>query len=64
VEPVHDRTFSASQLAIIAAVIVVVADVVDLFAALAAYREEQESSNDNKRKLEDICKYIQDKLNS
>jgi len=64
VKPVSDRTFSASQLAIIAAVIVIVADVVDLFAAVAAYREEQESSNDNKRKLEDICKYIQDKINS
>lgn len=59
-----DQCFSASQLAIIAAVIVVIADVIGLIAAVSAYREEQESADSNKRKLEDICKYIQDKLNS
>lgn len=59
-----DSNFSASQLAIIAAIVTVIGDILGLAAAVSAAKEEKESSDNNRRKLEDICKYIKDKLES
>lgn len=59
-----EHFFSSTQLAIIAAVVVIIADIIGLFSAVSAFNEEQASADNNKKKLEDICKYIQDKLNS
>lgn len=64
VDPVAEHFFSSTQLAIIAAVVVIIADIIGLFSAVSAFNEEQASADNNKKKLEDICKYIQDKLNS
>lgn len=55
---------SATQLAIIAAVIVLIGDAIALIAALAAFREEQQNEIEAKRALEAKIKYLQDKLKS
>jgi multisubunit Na+/H+ antiporter MnhG subunit len=55
---------SSTQLAIIAAVIMVIADVIALIAALAAYNEEQQNEEEKKHELECKIKYLQDKLQS
>lgn len=54
--------FSSAQLAVIAAVIMVIADVIGLISALAAFNEEQQSKEETKRELINIIKYLQDKL--
>jgi len=53
---------SSTQLAIIAAVIMVIGDVIGLMAALAAFNEEQQSKEETRRELKNKIKYLQDKL--
>ncbi|HHV98794.1 MAG TPA: hypothetical protein GXX36_04350 [Clostridiaceae bacterium] len=54
--------FSSTQLSIIAAVIMVIADLIGLVAALAAFDEEQQSKEETRRQLKNKIKYLQDKL--
>lgn len=51
---------SSTQLAIIAAVIMVIGDVIGLMAALAAFNEEQQSKEETRRELKNKIKYLQD----
>jgi predicted amino acid-binding ACT domain protein len=53
---------SSTQLAIIAAVVTVIGDVLALIAALAALKEEQQSKEEAKCELENKIKHLQDKL--
>jgi len=55
---------SSTQLAIIAAVITVIGDLIALIAALAAFDEEQQGKEETRRELENNIKYKQDKLKS
>jgi cell division protein ZapA (FtsZ GTPase activity inhibitor) len=55
---------SSTQLAIIAAVIVLIGDAIALIAALTAFFEEQQSEEETKCTLEAKIKYLQDKLKS
>jgi len=54
--------FSSTQLAIIAAAILVIADVIGLIAALVAFDEEQQSKEEARREIKNKIKYLQDKL--
>lgn len=54
--------FSATQLAIIAAIVMVGADIIGLIAALAAYDEEQESKKTEKADIENQIRYLQGRL--
>ena len=53
---------SATQLAIIAAIVLIVADTIGLFAAITAFNEEQQSKEENNREIETKIKYLQSKL--
>ncbi len=59
-----NKILSSTQLAIIAAVITVIGDLVALLAALAAFNEEQQSKEEAKRELESKINYLQKKLHS
>lgn len=55
------KRFSSSQLAIIAAVIMVIGDIIGLIAALAAFDEEQQSKEETRHEIENKIRYLQDK---
>ena len=55
-------SFSATQIAVIGAIILVIADIISLIAALAADNEYQQSKTEEKRAIEDEIKRLQDKL--
>lgn len=54
----------STQLAIIAAIIMVAADIIALIAAIAALNEQQQNAEDTKRELEAKIKCLQDKLHA
>lgn len=53
---------SASQIAVIGAVLLVIADVVALIAAITALKEEKEKKQETNRDIETKIKYLQGQL--
>ena len=54
--------FNAAQIAIIAGIVIVIADVIALIAAFAAFDEQQASQESDKRAIENQITELQGKL--
>jgi hypothetical protein len=57
-----NNRFNAAQLAIIAAVVMVIADIITLISSIAAFDEQQTSDESAKRDIENQISELQGKL--